>query len=73
MRYIHVPSFVEIGPPVPEKKIFKGFYHIWAWRPYWSCDPDATNKILFLLPKEAPHKIWLAHNEQNDGVWLLRE
>ena len=25
----------------------KGFYHIWAWRPSWSCDPDAANKILF--------------------------
>ena len=32
---------------------------IWAWRPSWSCDPDATNKISFPLPKEAPHKIWL--------------
>ena len=37
----------------------KGFYHIWAWRPSWSCDPDAANKISFPLPKEAPHKIWL--------------
>ena len=36
-----------------------GFYHIWAWRPSWSCDPDAANKISFSLPKEAPHKIWL--------------
>ena len=35
------------------------FYHIWAWRPSWSCDPDAANKISFPLPKEAPHKIWL--------------
>ena len=31
----------------------------WAWRPSWSCDPDAANKLSFLLPKEAPHKIWL--------------
>ena len=36
-----------------------GFYHIWSWRPSWSCDPDAVNKISFPLPKEAPHKIWL--------------
>ena len=42
-----------------EEAILKGFYHIWAWRPSWSCDPDAANKILFPLPKEAPHKIWL--------------
>ena len=40
-----LPSFVKIGPPVLEKKIFEGFYHIWAWRPSWSCDPDAANKI----------------------------
>ena len=51
-------KFRKIGPTVLEK-IFKGFYHIWAWRPSWSCDPDAANKISFPLPKEAPHKIWL--------------
>ena len=42
------------------RRIFlKSFYHIWAWRPSWSCDPHAANKISFFLPKEAPHKIWL--------------
>ena len=55
----YIPSFVKIGPPVPEKKIFKGFYHIWAWRPSWSCDLDHFYKLSFPLPKEAPHKIWL--------------
>ena len=30
---------------------FKVFYHIWAWRPSWSCDPDAANKLSFPLPK----------------------
>ena len=55
----HIPSFVKISPPFLEKKIFEGFYHIWAWRPSWSCDPDAANKISFPLPKKAPHKIWL--------------
>ena len=52
-------SFVEISLPVLEKKILKGFYHIWAWQPSWSCDPDVANKISFPLPKDAPHKIWL--------------
>ena len=52
----YIPSFVEIGPPVLEKKILKGFYHIWVWRPSWSCDPDAANKLSFPLPKEAPLK-----------------
>ena len=41
-----------------EKKIFKGFYRIWAWRPSWSCDLDHLNKLSFPLPKEAPYKIW---------------
>ena len=52
-------SFVEIGLLVPEKKLLKGFYHIWAWRSSWLCDQDATIKLLFPLPKEAPHKILL--------------
>ena len=26
----YIPSFVEIGPPVPEKKIFKGFLTIYG-------------------------------------------
>ena len=38
---------------------FKGFYHIWAWRPSRSCDLYHLYKLLFLLPKEAPHEIWL--------------
>ena len=42
-----------------EEYFLKCFYHIWAWQPSWSCDPDAANKILFSLPKEASHKIWL--------------
>ena len=42
-----------------EEDFLKGFYHTWAWRPSWSCDTDAANKISFPLTKEAPHKIWL--------------
>ena len=38
---------------------FKGFYNIWTWRPFWSCDMVHLYKILFPLLKEAPHKIWL--------------
>ena len=37
---------------------FKGFYHIWTWRPSWSCDLDHLYKISFSLPKNAPHEIW---------------
>ena len=35
------------------------FYHIWAWRPSWSCDLDFTIKLSSPLPMDAPHKISL--------------
>ena len=37
-----------------------GFYHIWAWRPSWSCDQDPANKLSFPLPMDALHKILLS-------------
>ena len=43
--------------PAGSVEDLKRFYHIWAWRPSWSCDPDALNKLSFPLPKEASHKI----------------
>ena len=39
------------------RRFLKGFYHIWAWQPSWSCDSDAANKLSFPLPKEALHTI----------------
>ena len=39
-----------------EKKIFKGFYHIWACPPSWSMDRDHFSTFLFSQPKEAPHE-----------------
>ena len=33
---------------------FKGFYHIWAWRPSWSCDLDHLFKLSFPLHQGAP-------------------
>ena len=54
-----MPSFKIIGLPVLEKKIFKGFYHIWAWRPHWSRDLDNLYKLLFPLPRDAPCEVWL--------------
>ena len=43
---------------VLEKNIFKGFYYIWAWQPFWSMDHDHFSNLSFSCPKEAPHKIW---------------
>ena len=36
---------------------FSGFYHIWVWRPYLSCDLDHLYKLSFNLPKEAPYEM----------------
>ena len=38
---------------------FKGFYHIWAWRPSWSCDLDYLYTHWFPFPTDASYKIWL--------------
>ena len=38
---------------------FRGNRPAGSGEDFWSCDPYAANKILFPLPKEAPHKIWL--------------
>ena len=45
----YIPSFVEIGLPVPKKKIIEGFYHIWAWQPSLSCGPASCHQILISL------------------------
>ena len=37
----------------------KGFYHIWAWRPSWSCDLDFLYTHWFPLPIYVSYKIWL--------------
>ena len=29
----------------------KGFYHIWAWRPSWSCDQDHVKNFISLYLK----------------------
>ena len=54
-------SFVEIGPPGPENenKILKGFNHIWAWQPSWSCDLDNVYTNWVSLPTDVSNKIWL--------------
>ena len=40
-------NFVEIGPLVLVKKVFKVFYHIWAWQLSWSCGLYHVNEFLF--------------------------
>ena len=45
----YMPSFkiIRLGSG---ENIFKDFYHIWAWRPYWSCDLDHLYQLYFTLP-----------------------
>ena len=50
-------KFKIIGHLVLGKKMFKGFSHIWAWRPSWSIDLDHLYKLSFPLPLEASYKI----------------
>ena len=53
---------------VLEKKIFKGFYHIWAWQPSWSMDRDHFSNLSFPQPKEAPYEILAKfHMEHSSG------
>ena len=40
------------------RRFFKGFYHIWAWRPPWSMNCDHFSNLSFPQPKEAPYEIW---------------
>ena len=42
-----------------EDDFLSGFYHIWAWRPSWSCDLDFVIELSSTLPMDAPHKISL--------------
>ena len=45
----YIPSFVEIGPPVPEKKIFEGSLPYMVMGPSWSCDQLHVNKFFISL------------------------
>ena len=69
----YIPSFVEIGPLVLEKRIWKGFYHTLAWRPSWSSDTDAASKLSFPLPIKDPQKIGFDRpcGFREEDVWTL--
>ena len=41
------------------RRFLKGFYHIWAWPPSWSCDLDYLYTHWLPHPIDASHKIWL--------------
>ena len=45
-------------PARSEKKIFKGMYHIWAWRPSWSCDQHHVIRFSFPCTSKLSYKVW---------------
>ena len=45
-----IPSFNYLGHSVLKKKSFDGFYHIWTWRPTWSCNQDHWTNFCSLIP-----------------------
>ena len=55
----YISSFVKIGLPVHEKKIFEWFLPYMGIGPSWSCDLDFAIKLSSPLPMDAPHKILL--------------
>ena len=55
MLYTNLKGHQSVGS---REEDFKGFYHIWAWKPYWSCDHDHLHKLSFHYPMEALYEIW---------------
>ena len=56
MQHTNFPGHPPFGSREDD---FLSFYHIWTWRPSWSCDLDRLIKLSFPYPMEARHKIWL--------------
>ena len=46
-----MPGFMEIGLPVPEKKIFDRFLPYRAWWPSWSVTSIMSSDFYFLVPE----------------------
>ena len=67
----YIPSFVEIGPPVPEKDFWSVFTIYGRGGHLGHVTQLPANKLSFPLPKEAPHKIWLwsATCFREEDVW----
>ena len=39
------------------RRFLKGFYHTWAWRPFWSCDQNIWYRFSLTYHKESSHEI----------------
>ena len=52
-------KFQSHRPHGSEEGDFEGFYHIWAWTPSWSCNPEHLKVFSSQHPMEATYEIWL--------------
>ena len=50
------------------RRFLKGFYHIWPWQPFWSCDQHRVNKFSFPWTWKLTYRIWLWLAQ-----WFLRK
>ena len=66
----YIPSFMEISLLVPEKKILKGFYHIWAWRPSWSVTSIMSSDFYFLVPESFHKNLVQIGKVVSEKIWF---
>ena len=67
--YLHIKLRGNQSTGSGEEGFLKGFYHIWAWPPSWSCDPDAGNKLCSPYPMRLNIKFgfdWLSGFREED-------
>ena len=53
-QYFPTEGHAYVGPM--EEGFFKDFYHIWAWRRFWSCIQIHLYGIMFSKPKRVSLK-----------------
>ena len=56
MLYTKFQSHQSFGS---KEEILEGFYHIWDWKPSWSCDLEHLNNFSSQNHMETPYEIWL--------------
>ena len=56
--WCYIPRFSLEAFLVLEKKIFKCFYHTWAWQQSWLTHHDHLYEFSIPLHQKAPHEVW---------------
>ena len=59
----YIPSFMKIGPPVLEKKIFEGFLPYMGMAAFMSCDQHHVNTFSIPCILKLSYKIWFSGSE----------